>query len=790
MESALYSSELYSHEGKLLEEHLVNVADIAIQNLDQTPDDIFKYYGKHTLSKLIRVCALCHDIGKATSYFQEYLFAPASIKDKLKNKDETHHGLLSAIAAYFAAKAEFEKDNLPKGDKGDFLPLIAFLSVRRHHGDFIDVMNEVILNEKEKGVLLRQVDSIQETKLALVNERLRQAGLNIDITTSHLKEWVLAFQDELRHWRMKLRKLERMKDIEPYILTNFVFSLLIDADKSEVTVGKNVERPDVDLGANVVDNYKATMNIKDSWLNALRQKAYEEVLSAPIELNAKIMSINLPTGLGKTLTSLAFALKLRKWIQSTKGYTPRIIYSLPFLSIIEQNAEQFEKVLIANGFDVDTSLLLKHHHLADVYYRKGQDEFESDDAKILIEGWNAEIVVTTFVQLFHTIFSNRNRNLRKFHRLSGSIIILDEVQSIPTHYWLLVGEMFKKLTQDLDVYVIFVTATEPLIFSRHEVTHLVNREFYFNNMGRVTIIPRIDTCLNLEEFTESLKLDNDKSYLFILNTIESAKAFYKLLREKTGEEIVYLSTHVVPYERLERIRLMKERKTRLAVTTQVVEAGVDIDFDVVYRDLAPLDSINQAAGRCNRNGMGKGHVIVVSLKDERRTYASYIYDSVLLDITKRLLNKRDFIEEKEFLGIIEEYYAEVQAKKSSDISRELLTAVYKMKYESVDGSTCISDFQLIEQDYPKIDVFVELNEEAKQIWQRYVEIKEIDDKFERRMQFDRIKADFYKYTVSVPRTISNIPPEVAGFRYVSNNVLNEYYDKNTGFITQGAMALW
>jgi len=254
MESALYSSELYSHEGKLLEEHLVNVADIAIQNLDQTPDDIFKYYGKHTLSKLIRVCALCHDIGKATSYFQEYLFAPASIKDKLKNKDETHHGLLSAIAAYFAAKAEFEKDNLPKGDKGDFLPLIAFLSVRRHHGDFIDVMNEVILNEKEKGVLLRQVDSIQETKLALVNERLRQAGLNIDITTSHLKEWVLAFQDELRHWRMKLRKLERMKDIEPYILTNFVFSLLIDADKSEVTVGKNVERPDVDLGANVVDN--------------------------------------------------------------------------------------------------------------------------------------------------------------------------------------------------------------------------------------------------------------------------------------------------------------------------------------------------------------------------------------------------------------------------------------------------------------------------------------------------------------------------------------------------------
>jgi CRISPR-associated endonuclease/helicase Cas3 len=790
MENALYSSELYSHPGKALEDHLVNVADIAIQNLNQASDDIFKHYGKNLLLRLVRVCALCHDIGKATSYFQEYLFAPDNIKDKLKVKDETHHGLLSAIAAYFATKIEFEGVDPLKGDERDFLPFIAYLVVRRHHGNFMDVMNEVILNEREKGVLLAQVESIDEIKLSIVNERLHHAGLKVDITTAHLKEWILAFPDELRRLRMRLRKLERVKEVEPYILTNFVFSSLIDADKSEVTVGKNVERANVNLDRHVVDNYKATMGIRDNWLNGLRQKAYDEVLAAPVDLNAKVMSINLPTGLGKTLTSLAFALKLRKQIQSTKGYTPRIIYSLPFLSIIEQNSEQFEKVLVTNGFDVDTSLLLKHHHLAEVYYRKGQEEFETDDAKILIEGWNAEIVVTTFVQLFHTLLSNKNHDLRKFHRLSGSIIILDEVQSIPTHYWLLIGELFKKLTQELDVYIIFVTATEPLIFSRNEVVHLVNREFYFNSMERVTIIPRLKASLTLEEFAESLELQKDKSYLFILNTIKSAKAFYELLKQKTGEEVVYLSTHVVPYERLERIKLMKDKKVRLAVTTQVVEAGVDIDFDVVYRDLAPLDSINQAAGRCNRNGMGKGEVIVVSLKDERRAYASYIYDSVLLDITRGILSDREFIEEKEFLRIIEEYYAQVQSIKSSDVSRELLAAVYKMKYESVDGSTCIADFKLIEEDYPKIDVFVELNEEAEQVWQRYVEIKEVKDLFERRLQFSRIKANFYKYTVSIPLRIDNLPPEVAGFRYVANNVLDEYYDKNTGFITAGVMALW
>ena len=145
---------------------------------------------------------------------------------------------------------------------------------------------------------------------------------------------------------------------------------------------------------------------------------------------------------------------------------------------------------------------------------------------------------------------------------------------------------------------------------------------------------------------------------------------------------------------------------------------------------------------------------------------------------------------KEFLQTIDEYYVQVQAKKSNDISRGILEAVYKMKYESVDDSTCIADFKLIKEDYPKISVFIELNDEAKYIWQRYVEIKGIKDLFQRRLHFSRIKADFYKYVISVPMETNNIPPEVAGFRYVANNMLDEYYHKNTGFMTQGVMALW
>jgi CRISPR-associated endonuclease/helicase Cas3 len=127
---------------------------------------------------------------------------------------------------------------------------------------------------------------------------------------------------------------------------------------------------------------------------------------------------------------------------------------------------------------------------------------------------------------------------------------------------------------------------------------------------------------------------------------------------------------------------------------------------------------------------------------------------------------------------------------SSDKSRELLEAVYKMKYDSTDETTGIADFKLIEEDYPRLDVFVELNEEAKEIWKNYVGIKEIKNLLERRREFDKLKADFYKYIVSIPLKTDNLPPEVAGFRYVGNNVLREYYDENTGFICKGVVALW
>jgi CRISPR-associated endonuclease/helicase Cas3 len=486
-------------------------------------------------------------------------------------------------------------------------------------------------------------------------------------------------------------------------------------------------------------------------------------------------------------------LKLKEVIKSKNGVEPRIIYALPFLSIIDQNSEVFESVIKANNIEPDTSILLKHHHLSEVFYEKEGDEFESDEAKILIEGWNSEIIVTTFVQLFYALISNRNKNIRKFHRIANSIIILDEVQSIPVKYWLLLKNILINLSEMLNTYIIFVTATEPLIFERGETIGLLNKDYYFNALDRVSMKPLLNSPMTINKLSEYFNLNNEKTYLFIFNTITSAKNFYNLVKGK-GITITYLSTHVIPKERLKRIKEIKEKKYKVVVTTQLVEAGVDIDFNIVVRDIAPLDSINQASGRCNRNGISKGETYIVKLAGENgRAYASYIYDAVLLDITEKILSTKDEIKEGEFLDLIDHYYKETKEKKTQDVSRNLLEAITKLRYDSEDDTISISDFKLIEEDYPKVDIFIEINEEAGEIWRKFINLRNMGDLFLRKKTFDDIKAKFYQYVISISSmNTKNMPKLVGEIGYVKQSILNDYYDSETGFITKDArsMVIW
>ncbi|MCX9082377.1 MAG: CRISPR-associated helicase Cas3' [Candidatus Methanoperedens sp.] len=780
MEKILPSSNLYSHPGRLLEEHLIGVANLA--------DSFCKdksFPQQERLKILTRTIALSHDLGKATTFFQNYLKADEKEKLKFKNQKETHHGLFSAVCAYYLVKELLYRTNEDVG----YYPFFAFEVVKRHHGNLQDLIDEAIFNDEDKKLVNKQLENINEAKFTVLSQHLFEAGLPIKLTKKNISDWIDRFPKELRAIKKALRL--NIGDASNYLLLNLLYSILLDGDKSDVVVRdiSHFDRQTGSISVNIVDTYKSKQSFQESSINAIRESAYREVINKEIDIEKRFYSINLPTGLGKTLISLSFALKLRELANTnTQGkFVPRIIYALPFLSIIEQNSDVIEKVLKANGISPYNNILLKHHHLSEISYQINiNEDFESDSAKIMIEGWNSEIIVTTFVQLFHTLLTNRNKNLRKFHRINNSIIILDEIQSIPIKYWLLIKTIFQFITEKLNVYVIFVTATEPLIIEKKDMVSLVERDKYFKTMNRVILKPSLDKDLTLEELYYTFKIEQDKRYLFIFNTISAAKKYYELAKAD-HKDISFLSTHIIPKERLTRISDMKKGKYKIVITTQLVEAGVDIDFDIVVRDLAPLDSINQAAGRCNRNNFGKekGDVYVFSLKDENgKKFSSYIYDSVLIDITKKILGKHQEIQEQEFLELINNYYKETFEKKSHDESRKILEAIGKLRYDSEERENIsISDFKLIDEDYPKKDVFVELDDDAKELWSKYMELK-AKDLFEQKKAFDAIKADFYQYVISIPTKVKNSPQEGVFLGYVRNEVLADYYNLETGFITK------
>jgi len=386
--------------------------------------------------------------------------------------------------------------------------------------------------------------------------------------------------------------------------------------------------------------------------------------------------------------------------------------------------------------------------------------------------------------------------VRKFHRLANSIIILDEAQTIRHELWPLMKEVFTVLINRFKCYILFVTATDPLIFPREEVTSLVQREKYFKALNRLQVLVNLEPVV-IEDFVGKLEFQPDKSYLFIFNTIKAAQDFYHLLFDRVREEIVFLSSHITPKERLERIERIKEGKARFAVTTQLVEAGVDIDFNVVYRDLAPLDCINQAAGRCNRNGNIPGEFHVVTLvNNQGRLYCRYIYDPVKIDLTRELLQQTPCYWEKDFLLMIESYYGMIRERCSFDTSSQYLEAIQSLRYKKTEEDTYnssgvydINSFHLIES-YPKVDVFVCLDETAEKTWTEFLKTREIENLPERRRAFERIKAKFYQYVISVPATVQNIPPEESGFFFIPSLQLREFYDQNTGFITKGVDPIW
>ncbi|MFN3166964.1 MAG: CRISPR-associated helicase Cas3' [Phycisphaeraceae bacterium] len=306
-----------------------------------------------------------------------------------------------------------------------------------------------------------------------------------------------------------------------------------------------------------------------------------------------VYSLTVPTGGGKTLASLTFALR-----HAERHGLRRVIYALPFTSIIEQTAAIFRNV-----FDDPVGhIVLEQHSTLDPDSRDVRTEMAA-------ENWDAPIIVTTNVQLFESLFSAHGSTCRKLHRIASSVIVLDEAHAVPPQLLKPVLAVIDELVRNYRCTVVLCTATQPAITKRdtfpiglepvHEI--IPDPPALYNAMRRV----EVQHLGKIEDEVLARRLADHEQVLCIVNTRRHAAALCALL-EALGVEALHLSAAMCPEHRSQRVALireaLKDKKPCRIVSTQVIEAGVDVDFPTVYRALAGFDSVAQAAGRCNREG--------------------------------------------------------------------------------------------------------------------------------------------------------------------------------------------
>ena len=395
-------------------------------------------------------------------------------------------------------------------------------------------------------------------------------------------------------------------------LTRMLFSCLVDADflatEHFMDNARSKEREGIagldfvslqkrldDHFINLADKVAAA-GLLNSPVNAIREEVRKDCISAAA-LSPGLFTLTVPTGGGKTLSSMAFALRHAK-----EHGLDRVVYVIPYTSIIEQNAKVFRDVF---GDDA----VLEHH---------GNVDFETGDSRmrLLAENWDAPIIVTTSVQFFESLHANRASACRKLHNLAHSVVILDEAQSLPIDLLRPCLRSLDELVRHYGTSVVLCTATQPAVLAGQLAKggltggskgcrEIIPPERRLHERLRRVVAERIYGQISDAELLELVA--DHSSALVIVNTRRHARELFEAAKTRFPEHPVFhLSAQMCPQHRAEILSFVKGRLAEgcpcLLVSTQLIEAGVDIDFPCVFREMAGADSLAQAAGRCNREG--------------------------------------------------------------------------------------------------------------------------------------------------------------------------------------------
>ncbi|MGH3800012.1 MAG: CRISPR-associated helicase Cas3' [Pseudonocardiaceae bacterium] len=395
-----------------------------------------------------------------------------------------------------------------------------------------------------------------------------------------------------------------------------VFSALVDADHLDTAAhfqGRDapVIAPAADMAVLVrrFEERRSAMLAERRWspIDEVRGSLYDAAVRGAAGPGG-VYRLPAPTGSGKTITSAGFALH-----HAARHRKARVIVAAPFLTITEQNAEVYRRLL-------GEQTVLEHHSQAEF-----DEAGAGDRLRLAAENWDAPFVVTTTVQLFDSLFGRKPARSRKLHRLTNAVLVLDEVQSLPVSLLVPILDALKLLAEHFGTTVLLTSATQPAfdslsVWSALSVTDLVDQPVeLFQRLRRARYEWWIEPKPDLAEVAD--KVAEQRQALVVVNTVDHARRMFRLLEERADVTVRHLSTRMCPAHRravLEEVRaLLADDEPVLLVSTQLIEAGVDVDFPVVFRALAPAESLQQAAGRANREGHRDelGRVIVFDASD-------------------------------------------------------------------------------------------------------------------------------------------------------------------------------
>lgn len=602
--------EFFSHPNKLYIKHIANMFD---------KDDTL----------LEREVKRFHDIAKLKDNFQKYIRGDKGL--------DKNHSLLSAYL--FLLNTDFD----------DKERLFGFLAIASHHAN---VENFFALGEDNRYIGSYCTSS---KELSFIDEVIccaNRVGIydRIEGDISQLETLAKQYQKYLRSFKFK-----NCFDYPDFIAFKKLYASLIYSDKYEAIFG-TLKESKKNISRSTLENHIAHLPFHQ------KRDNFRQFVLSRFDASHKLFTLTAPTGYGKTLTAMEFALRFKK---------EKIIFALPFTSIIDQAYDVVSSIF--DGIDV-----FKVHHKTDI--DESVDEDRYSQVKFLMSSFSGEINITTLYQIIFALFGNSNKDNVKFNQFKNSVVIIDEAQAIPYEFRADFIRLCELISEQMETVFIFMSATMPIMSNNfREISDLD----YFKEQNRYVL-----EWLSLENGQENLieKVRDEaqtKHTLCVVNTIKKAQELYYIFKDEF--ECYSLNGYMTDIDKQKTVQCVSERLAQnetkiLLISTQSIEAGIDLDFEVGFREVAPISSIIQTAGRVNRH-FGK-HQATLYIFDDICGYSDFIYGDIQLisqNIFEMLREKP--VHESEILTISQLYFEKIKNQLESLL---VVEEIKKLEFETIN----------------------------------------------------------------------------------------------------------